>query len=135
MMVFGLDKTRRFHVHSVSGTGRGSRRDSFGEQSTSTSEVSITASRIEKRKREIRPNFFVGVKLDGIEEKVIDVQNKIRLDCEPTNVNKTLTSSKKMHLTGNPPPHGHLHRIPNFSFSSSPYLFLLLPYSLTCSCS
>ena len=108
-MAFCLDKTQRFHVHSTRVRGVVSSSDFTGDPSTS--EVSITASigRVDKRKRVVlprqRPNFFVGVKLDGMEEKVKEVQNKILDDAKPMNVSKTFTSSKKMHLTGDSPPH------------------------------
>ena len=110
MMAFCLNKTKRFHVHSLGNVGGRGVSSDFREQS-STSEVSISASisRTEKRKRVVlpkqRPNFFVGVKLEGMEEKVMEVQNKILDEAKPLDVSKTFTSSKKMHLTGVSPPH------------------------------
>ena len=51
-----------------------------------------------------RPNFFIGVRLAGIEAEVNELQYSIKEKYEvitesPIDVSKCLTSSKKMHLT------------------------------------
>ena len=106
-MAFCLDKTRRFFVHSLAhslkgGVGEGGRRV-FSERRTKNS-ASVNGVHVEKIRQKVilRPNFFVGVKLDGMDEKVIEVQNKIFSFAQPVNISKTFTSSKKMHLTGIP---------------------------------
>jgi AKAP7 2'5' RNA ligase-like domain len=79
-----LSKTARFHVYHT--------KSKVMKQKCVSSGIEI----------EKRPNFFVGIKLDGLVEKVDALQAQLRNDARNlhgVDISKTLTSSKKMHFT------------------------------------